>query len=849
MKGSKKLAILAALTMGFFFNGHAWAAEAADFQTPEYYASFGLDLLNAASAYAKGYTGKGVILGVCDQPANFLHPEFANKDYAQMIRDSWMEGGQPGVYDWSQLDHGTHVAGIIAANRDGVGMQGVAYNAGLAGSPVWYNFGEHVGEYADPFTPFYDRQDIKIINNSWGNSIYLDELLSGAVGELVKESSNLDEFTEKLAGFLYAEDRDMKYNRVQANGTATGKGKLLIFAAANSGHPTPAIEGLSSWFYDSAKRRFINVTALNNNAAGYTKGMSRQENGSINGDWLMTSFSDGAKYAEEYTLASPGKNILSANANFATTGSNYITKAGTSMATPFVTGAAGLVEEAFPYMNAKQIADTLLSTANQNITTNHSYFVTEQQDTDAAGQSHLKLNLFYFDSRVRSEKEIEEDLYTYYKDHYTEDREKFVAEYWPYFAHDAYYNVPLSAFVGQGVVDVGKAVGGPGALNARRLTTGNITHRFTSDGSPIVMYPIDTKGYDSTWSNDIKEIRVGKIAADSTEEDLAERYKYYDTNWISNPEAEPGARLLTALYVEKYNSDVDESGMEGLHVGLLKEGEGRLSLTGHNTYLGASVAKGGTLSIDGSVAGDAYSVEDGTIAGRGTIAGTLYNRNVAVAGDGEGRGDLTMNSLVSTGQLVSRVSAEGNNRFIVQDTADVSGSQVVLVNALPGETYEVLTAGRIQGDVANNAEHPAKVTGMLSTYGTVSGNILTATTVTANNMGNMTAEQAEALEAMDDMQKGLSGDSRKEEMRTLYSFGASDAQKALMEVIASEGPDLAVLPQQITLASRVISDRLSTAFSMQPVEVALPSSHLADSGTDTGLKVNMLLPVVQDNNA
>ncbi len=111
-----------------------------------------------------------------------------------------------------------------------------------------------------------------------------------------------------------------------------------------------------------------------------------------------------------------------------------------------------------------------------------------------------------------------------------------------------YYDVPFQAFIGQGVVDAGKAVGGPGALNARRLEPSDVTGAYSADGSRTVMYPIDTKGYDSVWSNDIKEIKVGKISAGSAEADLAERYNYYDTNWISNQDAKKGARLLTLLY-------------------------------------------------------------------------------------------------------------------------------------------------------------------------------------------------------------------------------------------------------------------------------------------------------------
>ena len=109
--------------------------------------------------------------------------------------------------------------------------------------------------------------------------------------------------------------------------------------------------------------------------------MTRQADGTISGKWLMTFFSDGAKYAEEYTLAAPGSNILSTNANFAAEPVKYIYDSGTSMAAPFVTGTAGLVQEAFPYMSGKEIADTLLSTDNNNIVLNQGYFVTRQNDS------------------------------------------------------------------------------------------------------------------------------------------------------------------------------------------------------------------------------------------------------------------------------------------------------------------------------------------------------------------------------------------------------------------------------------------------------------------------------------
>ena len=831
----KKRILLLALGLSLC-SGNVLAATETEFQTPEYYASSGLDVINAAAAYNKGYSGRGVALGVCDLPTNFAHPEFTSKNFARMIRDSWMLGGEPGVYDWSTVNHGTHVAGIVGASKDNVGMHGVAYNADLVGAPSGYDIvGNSFTDFADVFAPYYDRDDIKVINNSWGDDRYIEHSFNKNVEHILKDAQNLNDFIVQFEDFLSSTEQALSHG-LQRMGDATAHGKLLVFSAANSGHPTPSYEAFTGWSYNTAQTNLINVTALNNNWGTYTRGMSRQADGSISGDWVIAYFSDGAKYAEEHTLAAPGNWILSTNSDFANSGTNYIREGGTSMAAPFVSGVAGLVEEAFPYMSGKQIADTLLSTANSSIKPNKNFFVTQQKDSDGA----MKYNIFYFDGRKRTTDETIANV-----------KSRLPGLEWQneWDAPHAYYNVPLQAFVGQGVVDAGKAVNGPGALNARRLASTDVTDAYSADGTKTVMYPIDTKGYDSTWSNDIKEIKVGKIAADSAEADLAERYKYYDTNWISNPDAEAGARRFTELYVNAYNNDVENSGMEGLHVGLIKNGEGRLSLTGNNTYEGASVAKGGTLSIDGLVAGDAYSVESGTIAGRGTIGGTLYNRNIAVAGDSMGSGSLTMQNLVSTGTLVSHVTAKDNNRFIVHNTADVTGSTVLLNNALPNESRTVVTAGTLMGNVVNTVDKPLATTGMLSTYGTATGNTLMATAVAANNLGAMDGRQEETYWAMNAMYKNLDAN-RREEMRSLYNLDAAGAKKALSEISSADAPQIMSLVQQNSLVAQVISDRLSTAFATSDVEVPIPMSHFADDNeSENKITIPMELPVSVDHNA
>ncbi len=66
--------------------------------------------------------------------------------------------------------HPTHVAGIAAADKNGFGMHGVAYDADIACSSVIRHY--YVDGRFESCSSFYDyyltNPDIKIINNSWG---------------------------------------------------------------------------------------------------------------------------------------------------------------------------------------------------------------------------------------------------------------------------------------------------------------------------------------------------------------------------------------------------------------------------------------------------------------------------------------------------------------------------------------------------------------------------------------------------------------------------------------------------------------------------------------------------------
>jgi len=62
---------------------------------------------------------------------------------------------------------------------------------------------------------------------------------------------------------------------------------------------------------------------------------------------------------------------------------------------------------------------------------------------------------------------------------------------------------------GMGIVNAGRAVRGPGWLDAHRL--GN-SDRRDYGGVGYAMYPVDTQGYSATWSNDIAQVCVNGCA-------------------------------------------------------------------------------------------------------------------------------------------------------------------------------------------------------------------------------------------------------------------------------------------------------------------------------------------------
>lgn len=821
MKTNKKLLSLIALSLLLAKPYNVFAADADSFRTDEYYGmdadpisakankNGALDIINAAGAYAQGYTGKGVTVGVTDAGiVNFSHPEFSGKTGSGVVFDGLESSDVP--LTWEEIGHPTHVAGIAAADKNGFGMHGVAYDADIASSSaIGHYYGGLRFESCSSFYDYYlTNPDIKIINNSWGSSLYL-----------------LDEkdFNEGIAYF----QSDIASFEIEK---AVNNDKLLVFSAANSGHLTAALENnLDILIGDKAfNDNIITVTAAKANS------FKKNNNGGFDVESdAIAIFSDLAMYNEDTTLSASGWNINSANADFAASGEYYSSSYGTSMAAPIVTGAGALVQQAFPYLGGKQIGDVLLSTANNNITNESGYLVTSQSDYDEDDDEVLSLNILYTGNVDSSN--VENDIFKYFDSH----RDSFISfvaqsendyrklldiddknELMEYLkdkeiGYDVYNNVPLDVIFGQGIVDAGKAVNGLGAINVRRLDKSDISEIYTVQGrsEKQALYTVDTQGYNSTWSNNIGEIRAGYIAKnpldnpfetddttgnydEKSEEfagltDLHDRWVFYTTNSFDNNEKNsPDYNWMVKHYMDQYNQQVAASELAGLHAGLYKTGEGILALDGNNTYKGASIAAGGTLQIDGSVAGDAYSEGAGTIAGSGTINGDLYNKGVVEAGSWGAVFDEETNKPMQlsvggdfTGDGVIAVNTDGTNyaQIAVTGDADVSYMSLKAGTFAAPEIEDVILSSN--KEIQGAEKLSGAFSGMLNGEVKVNeeNNTLTLTTSVSNNAGIDGAR----FNAFNSLYNNLTKEEQ-QDMQRLYALNNNSLNNAVNELSQSE---------------------------------------------------------------
>ena len=352
----------------------------ADHQTTEYNKNDGLDMINAADAYAKGWTGEGAVLGVIDTWQDTNHADFNGKyqwykDYVR-VEDGTLDanGNDTGTLHNGGRNqwHGTHVAGIMAAEKDGTGTHGVAYNADLVGANVDYHGRGGVSKnkardalhdmakLKSPSANGGQDMNIVAVNMSFNTPALFYDRDGSTVTQLADGTYNASEVTAKIlngngdgAGWKVATDNDI----------------ILVNSAGNSGHAHAGDPGLWAVETDAngdlilGGKMVIVGSWSGTGIAGNKAGHVCMDINTIN-----STCNDTHRISDFYILA-PGQFINSTiPTGMGNNGDDYMAATGTSMAAPHVTGAFGVLNQMWPYMDGENLVKLVMNTADKNLT-------------------------------------------------------------------------------------------------------------------------------------------------------------------------------------------------------------------------------------------------------------------------------------------------------------------------------------------------------------------------------------------------------------------------------------------------------------------------------------------------
>jgi len=226
---------------------------------------------------------------------------------------------------------------------------------------------------------------------------------------------------------------------------------------------------------------------------------------------------------------------------------------------------------------------------------------------------------------------------------------------------------------------------------------------------------------------------------------------------------------------------------------ITKLGAGNLTLSGVNTFSGATTVSAGTLSVTGAIASSSVSVASGaTLGGTGTVGSTIVASGGTLA-PGNSIGTLTVNGnlTLAAGSAYSvEVSPTAADRTMVSGTAGLNGT--VVTSVAPGayafgQRYTILTAtGGVSGSFAALTGIPASLKGQLS-YDTSNAYLTLSPNTLAPLLTNPTANRQNLVSAVD--AAVTSGIVPGAGFQALYGLSGPALNSALDQISGQVGPN------------------------------------------------------------
>ncbi|WP_292053279.1 MULTISPECIES: S8 family serine peptidase [unclassified Martelella] len=393
----------------------------------EYQRNYSLDAMHVDAALEKGFTGKGVVVGVIDtgialSPNGTVHPEFEgrvdprSKSYLywfdpsvegeHLTQEQFEAAFEQGPDDPYDIDgHGTHVSGIIGAGRNGFGMEGVASQATIlsvgaipGGDGEVFVDGEDFDiddlQYCGPsllngtcepitgsrvpdtvgFEYLSQFSDVKVINGSFGSNAEPDQktwdIPVGAQAQFMADAKAMKQSLD--AGQIIVMSAGNEFLEAPVLAENPFSSGLFPFIQPKN---EAATNSSGSLVYDDhgtgLDLSFTSAEALA--AAEKQDGIARGRIVvvvALDAYNQISSYSNRCGVAKEWCIAAPGGDQPSgADSGIYSTvpedlvPSGYDSYSGTSMAAPNVSGAVAVLTEAYPSFTPAEIVEILFMTA------------------------------------------------------------------------------------------------------------------------------------------------------------------------------------------------------------------------------------------------------------------------------------------------------------------------------------------------------------------------------------------------------------------------------------------------------------------------------------------------------
>jgi len=286
-----------------------------------------MSLIGADAAHQITDGDRNVLVAVLDSGIEATHPDLAANIDATVSAgcNSGVPNTAPEAWQPTTSSHGTHVAGTIAAARNGVGIVGVAPNVRLSSVKVVNDDGFIYPEAAICGFMYATATGADVTNNSY----YIDPWMFWC-------DNDADQAAVKTAV-----DRAVQYsqNKGVVNVAAAGNSNIDLANkttdASSPNDTTPALRSVATGCADipAELNGVVTVSSATNTSA-------------------KSSFSNYG--LDVVDVAAPGSSILST-----VTGGGYALYSGTSMASPHAAGVAALIKSTHPRVSGQALTGLL----------------------------------------------------------------------------------------------------------------------------------------------------------------------------------------------------------------------------------------------------------------------------------------------------------------------------------------------------------------------------------------------------------------------------------------------------------------------------------------------------------